>query len=111
MLPIEMNVINQISGNDIYLARIEQIEDYGAIDDYIIERARKFENLTYYCATSAFEGSFYNFAQYKIKGLYHQGRLIQGALRVTSLLLKSIYNSLSWHLTNILQKLFASGEK
>ena len=108
MVPVEMNVINQISGNDLYLAQIEMIEDYGTIDDYILKRARNIENQMYYCTTDTTNYSLFHRAKYKINNLYQQGQLIKGVYRETTRRLKSLYNSIRWRLASRLRKLFDS---
>ena len=108
MVPVEMNVINQVSGNEIYLARIEQIEDYGTIDDYILERARNMENQMYFYPADTVNYSLFHRAKYKICNFYQQGQLIEGAFRETIRHSKSLYKSLCSHLTTLLRKMFDS---
>jgi glycosyltransferase involved in cell wall biosynthesis len=105
MLPVEMNIINQISGSDIYLARTDQLVDYGNINDYIFERATDIQNQQYYCTTDSFHYSLLHRAQNKVNDLYQQGQIIESAYRESTRLLESFYASLSWRITAPLRKL------
>jgi hypothetical protein len=108
MEPVEMNVINQIGGDDIYLVRVEHIKDYGAIDHYILKRARDIENHMYYYTTDTINYSLLHRAKYKLNCLYQHGQLSVGTYRETRRHLKIFYNSLSLHLAALLRKLFGS---
>jgi len=93
MLPVEMNVINQISGNDIYLTRVDQIEDYGSIHEFIFERATNIQNQQYYLNTDTFHYSLLHRAENKINVLYQEVQLLQA--------------SLTWRLTAPIRKFMA----
>lgn len=93
MVPIEMNVISQISGDDIYLVRIEQIEDCGVINDYILARARNIENQRYYYTIDTYHYSLSHRLQNKISVLFRQSRLFGGVYRETTRRLKSLFAS------------------
>jgi hypothetical protein len=108
MVPVEMNIINRISGNDIYLARIEQIEDYGDIDDYILKRARNMENQMYYCPADTINYSLLQRAKYKVYNLYQQGQLIEGGYREVIRHLHCYYNSLFLKLSSLKGKMLDS---
>ncbi len=93
MLPVEMNVINQLSGNDIYLTRVDQIEDYGSIHEFIFERATNIQNQQYYLNTDTFHYSLLHRAENKINVLYQEVQLLQA--------------SLTWRLTAPIRKFMA----
>ena len=60
MLPVEMNIINKICGNDIYLTAIDQIKDYGNINDSIFERAIDITTQQYYYTMESFHHTLLN---------------------------------------------------
>lgn len=105
MVPVEMNIISQISGSDIYLARIEQIEDYGTVNDYILKRARNIENQLYYYTIDTYHYSLFHRTRYKINDLYLQGQLFESVYRETTHGLESLYTFLSRSLGAALRKL------
>jgi len=51
MLPLELNIINQIEGNDLFLARSDQLEEFGEINQYLYGKAMDVTEQKYYFNT------------------------------------------------------------
>lgn len=51
MTPQELNIINRIEGNDLFLARVDQLEEAGDIHQYIYNRAGSEAEQRYYFGT------------------------------------------------------------
>jgi len=52
LLPQEMNVINRIAGDNLFLARTDQLEEFGAVDQVLFGKASNVAEQRYYFGTS-----------------------------------------------------------
>lgn len=105
MFPIEMNIINQISGNDIYLAKVDQIENYGDITEHIRNNAINIQTQQYYYNMDSLHYSLLHRAEARMSELFKYNQVIESAYNETTRHLGAFSSSLSWRLTAPLRKL------
>lgn len=116
MVPQELNIIKQIEGSDIYLAKKDQLEDFGDINKYIYNRAIDVKEQKYFFSTddvhySRLKEAESLLAQFEANTeliansseMLRRMQCLEDALSGSELRIKSLSSSRSWRITKPLR--------